>query len=443
MFYGAMAIRSSGRRRGLALVSIAAVALSISLAIPGMTSSASANPGNAFVGIDLALITPSFSITGITTPTPATATIAPDGTIDIPQAGIVFAPNVIHVGAPNPEIGDVTVQALANSDFIGIVDPATGTEWLAGRIELDWTQPGTMTGCRIGPFNVVVTTDNQGSRPYSSKTGNATMVDDNFAVDAIDANASGCGEWQSSVNATLSLPIAANASSTTTSTSTTTTVPTPDTVLTDLVPDTPVPAFVMSTTMTPAPQAPTTPRTTPPTTAHPPTSAPTVTTSPATTSPATTPGGTPTQRGPVPTSTPTASPGRHATSHHSRSGPNPNKKRHPKRHKKAATPKVRVVLPALPGSGTRGRVGPTNRAGLAGPGRNGNPRAAGGGTVIDPMLASSRHRAAPSSLNFLAILALLISGAYAAKLLKPDLEQVFRARRRPRRRLAGIDPPGK
>jgi hypothetical protein len=59
------------------------------------------------------------------------------------------------------------------------------------------------------------------------------------------------------------------------------------------------------------------------------------------------------------------------------------------------------------------------------------------------MLASSRHRAAPSSLNYLAILALLVSGAYAAKLLKPDLEQVLRGRRRPRRRLFGIDPPGK
>ncbi len=63
--------------------------------------------------------------------------------------------------------------------------------------------------------------------------------------------------------------------------------------------------------------------------------------------------------------------------------------------------------------------------------------------MIDEVFASSRHRAAPSSLNYLAILALLVSGIYAAKLLKPDIEQVLRTRRRPRRRLFGIDPPGK
>jgi hypothetical protein len=443
MFYGAMAIRSSGRRRGLALVSIAVVALSISLAIPGMTTTAGANAGNVTVAVDLALVTPTFQITGITTRSPATATIGADGTIDIPQAGIVFAPIAVNIGAPNPDIGAVTVQALANSDFVGIVDPASHLEWLAGRVELDLTQPGTMTGCKIGPFNIVVTTQSTGSRPYSASTGAATMVDENFAVSAVDPNASGCGEWQTSVNSALSLPIATTttttAMSTTTTSTTTTTVPTPDTTLSDLVPDTPVPAFVMSTTMTPAPQAPAPPRTTPPTTAHPPTGAPTPTTQAPVTH-----GTAPNQIVPGPTPTPTAQPGGHVTTHHrTRSATNPHKKRHPRRHKTKAKPRVRVVLPPAPASRTGGRAGPTNRAGLIAPGRIGQPPAAGDGTVIDAMLASSKHRSAPSSLNYLAILALLVSGVYAAKLLKPDIEQVLHAHRRPRRRLFGIDPPGK
>jgi hypothetical protein len=101
------------------------------------------------------------------------------------------------------------------------------------------------------------------------------------------------------------------------------------------------------------------------------------------------------------------------------------------------------VIPPTPASRTGGQAGPASGGGFVAPGGQGQPPAAGGGTVIDSMLASSRHRAAPSSLNYLAILALLVSGAYAAKLLKPDLEQVLRGRRRPRRRLFGIDPPGK
>jgi len=52
MFNVGMAVRSSGRRRGVALVSIAVFAISMSLAIPGMVSSAGANianPGNVGV----------------------------------------------------------------------------------------------------------------------------------------------------------------------------------------------------------------------------------------------------------------------------------------------------------------------------------------------------------------------------------------------------------
>jgi hypothetical protein len=61
-------------------------------------------------------------------------------------------------------------------------------------------------------------------------------------------------------------------------------------------------------------------------------------------------------------------------------------------------------------------------------------------TQLDPVLVTSRHRASPSGLNYLAMLALLVTGAYAVKLLRPDLKQIMRARARPRRRLYGIDP---
>ena len=366
MFYGGMAIRSSGRRRGLALVSIAAVALSISLAIPGMTTSAGANPGNVAIAVNLALVTPTFKITGISTPAPATATITSDGKIVIPKAGIVFAPTAVHIGAPNPEIGDVSVQVVATTDFIGAVDPASHVEWLAGNLEMQWTQPGTMTGCRIGPFTVIATTQSPGSRPYAavstaySAAGTATMVDGNFAIPAVDPNASGCGEWQTSVNAALSLPITTTTTTSSTMTATATTVPTPNTVLTDLVPGTPVPALVVSTTMTPAPQSPT-PRTTP-TTTHAPTSAPA-----ATTSPPTTPGAAPTQIVPAPT----AQPGGRSTTHKTRRTTNPHKRRHPKHRKSPAKPRAVVVLPSAPASSTHGQLGPAYGGGLVGRGRNG------------------------------------------------------------------------
>lgn len=56
-----------------------------------------------------------------------------------------------------------------------------------------------------------------------------------------------------------------------------------------------------------------------------------------------------------------------------------------------------------------------------------------------PTFASNRHRASPSGLNFLAMLALVVSGAFAVKLMAPEFTGLVRARRRRRRRLYGIE----
>jgi len=449
MFNVGMAVRSSGRRRGVALVSIAVFAISMSLAIPGMVSSAGANianPGNVGVSVNLSLLTPTFTLSGISTTSPATATMASNGALFIPRADLVFAPLAVHIALPNPELGDITVQVVASSDFVGAVNPSTRVEWLAGSLEMQWSHTGTMTACPIGPFQVHVTTKSAGSRPYSDG-GMATMVDANLAIGAVGPGTPGCAGLESSVNATLSLPITATTttSDNSTTSTTTTTVPTSTTVLTDLVPDTPIPAVVLSTTLTPAPRSPATRPATTTTQATPPHPAATTTTF------------RPPPKNLVPLPKP-AHPKKHpvrhirarkhrlASKHHKHRHRNHHRKHHRKHAKHRQTrPKPRPigVRTVAPGPSATTPVAPEPRRFLLGGGfsrRRPVPPSAHVGTSIDPSLASSRHRASPSGLNYLAMLLLLVSGVYAGKLLRPDFNQIMRARKRPRRRLYGIDP---
>ena len=413
-----MSGRTKGRRRGLALVSMAACALSLILAVPGLVTGAGANvgnPGNVQVSVDISILTPTLTLSGISTQAAAPATIAPNGTLFVPRAGLVFGPLAVNVGSPNPAIGDVTVEVVATSDFFGSVNPATRGEWLAGNLELLWSQPGTMTACPIGPFPVRLTTNSVGSRPYSDN-GTATLVDTNFAVGAISPGTAGCGGLEGAVNTTLSLPIIPpTTTSGTGATTTTTTVPTSTTLLSDPVPDTPVPTVVLSTTLIPAPRPatprPTTPTTSPAKTVYPPLTNPTATT----TMPNAPPTNVVTPAQPL---HPITQPDRHAP---------PRRKHHRKRHTQVQTHRPA----AAPGSGIGPSTAAPKQPGFF-PGTGANQRrpmhpVPHPTTQLDPVLVASRHRASPSGLNYLAMLALLVTGAYAVKLLSPDFKQIMRA----------------
>ena len=456
MFYGVMSGGSIGRRRGLALVSIAVCALSLSLAVPGMVSSAGANianPGNVQISVDLSLVTPTFTLSGVSTKSPASATVLSNGSIFIPRDHLAFGPVAVHIDTPNPAIGDVTVQVVATSNFVGGLNPATHAEWVAGDLAMQWSQTGTMKQCPIGPFRVHVTTRSTGTRPYSDG-GTATMVDGNFAIPAVAPGTPGCAGFESSLNTTLSLPISTTTTttgssttttSTTTTTTTTTMVPTSTTLLTDLVPDTPVPAVVLSTTLTPAPRAPATPPTVTTTTVRTTTTHPPAAT---TTSPPTSP------KKIVPVPKPVL-PAKHRAGHAPKKKNtstlpkrrHKHHKKHHRKHKKLQPLKPAAVRRALPARKVGTTVPATTPATpkrrgfvLGAANRRPPPRPAPHpATPFEPLLVSSRHRASPSGLNYLAMLALLISGLYAWRLLKPDFSEVMRARKRPRR-LAGIDP---
>lgn len=441
MFHGAMSNRRSSRRRGLALLSIAVFAVSVSLAVPGIVSGAGANianPGNVNVSMNLSVLTPTLSVAGISTPKPAAANITSSGALVIPVSSIAFAPVGVTIGPPNPWIGNVTVQAVAEGDFVGAVDPGTGVEWIAGRIELLLSQPGTLASCPVGPFTVHLTTSGPGSRPYAANTGIATMIDPNFAIDALAPNTKGCAGLEGLVNGALSLPITTTTTTTAsapTSSTTTTLAPSATTPGTSVLSDTPVPAVVLSTTISSAAN-------------HPPTTLGVVTT--------TKQGGITTigpakqitfgSRPPKP-KTPSVTPasGTQAThqtnpvTHKSTS----HKKRHPGRHRKnkvVIRPRrtlhrpLTAIKPARRNYGYfRGfATGPKAKAHAHPPTSAGLP--------LNATLASSRHRASPSMLNLLAMLVLLVSGAFAVKLMKPDFNDVMRARSKRRARIYGIEP---
>ena len=67
-------------------------------------------------------------------------------------------------------------------DFIGAVDPRTGTGVLIGDIQELWSVPGRMTDCPVGPFRIQAGTTPSGSVLYSVKTGSISVVDPGFTL---------------------------------------------------------------------------------------------------------------------------------------------------------------------------------------------------------------------------------------------------------------------
>ena len=447
-----MSDRRSARRRGLAVVAIAGCVLSLAFAVPGLITGAGANvagPGNVEVSIVASVLTPNLTLSGITTSAPASATVEANGALVIPHSSLTFAPLPVTIGAPNPTVGDVTVQLVASSDFVGVVNPAGHAESLTGRLTMQVTQAGTMTGCPVGPFAVHATTAGGGTRPYDSSTGRATMVDDNFSLPAIAAGASGCGGLEGSLNNTLSLPItttttttvAGSSSSTSTSTTTTTTTlpPTATTSPVSLLPDTPVPSVVLIATITPSPVAanPPTTRPAPPTTIKRITS----TTHAPTTSPPSKPA--PTKVAPTPAGKKPVAP---KVNNHKKHHKKKSKKHHKKHHKPTSTTARAALVPKRTATSTAtNALHPVrrHRGYFFGVTTTVAPRprvSRPAGIPINAALVSSRHRASPSALNLLAILALLVSGWFAVKLVRPDFDDMRRSRSRRRGRLYGIEP---
>lgn len=440
----------------MALGATAAFALSLTLAVTGTISRAGANvatAGTVAVSMDVSLVTPTLTLPAFATTSTATATIRADGSFTVPRPGIAFQPVTLSLGSP-PALGDVNVSLVASSDFTGAVDPTTSTELLAGRVEMLWSQTGTMTGCPVGPFDVQLTTKSPGARPYASSSGTATMVDGNFAIDALKSGTPGCAGLESLINSTLSLPITTttttDSSTTTTSTTTTstTTTTTPSTAMSEpvLLPDTPVPAVVVSTTLTPAPEAAPTSTSRPTTT----TAKRTTTTPQPSTTTTTTTKSRPIKK--VARTLAPPKPKRHHVNRH-KSQTNPHKKHHPKRHHhkrhkqhlaKPAPKTIRRATNRL-ARNTITTAAPRNYGYLG----RGTPRSTARTSLRRPYvtpfaatLASSRHHAPFSALTLLEILAVVVSGWYVFKLVRPDFDDLVHARSVRRRRLYGIDPPG-
>lgn len=431
MSHRGMVHRRTARRRAIAVVSMAIFALTVAFAVPGLMAGAGAtiaNPGTVGVSIDVSILTPTATISGLSTT--ATATILSDGLLTIPRTAMAFAPATATIGAPASTTSPITVQLVATGDFKGRVNPQTGGELLAGGLELFLSQSGTLSDCPVGPFAVHFTTIGPGTAPYSPVTGKAMIVDASAAIAAVQPGTPGCAGYEDFVNSTLSLPLVPTTTTTGSSTTTTTVPPTATTVPGTPLPNTPVPALVAATTLSPPPRAGLIPIFPPPTTAGPPTTAS------ATTVPS---------FGPPPTAVtnPTPSGNRPGSGHHRSS--------HHKKRSTAKKPSRRIVA-RRPGSGSASGINPRYASGRSG---NASARAGSGSRAgssatsaaaleqgrvqaIDAQLISSIRREGPTTLNVLAFFLIAVTGAFAIKLMTPDLKDVARARKKGRGRLYGI-----
>jgi hypothetical protein len=244
---------SSARKRRLAITAVAALAVAVVAPMVAPSAGADiANAGDVSVSMHLSVFTPSFTIAGMSTRGSATATVSDRGLVSIPQSSLSFQPVDVQVNLPDssdpsstsPAV--VSVQAVATSAFSGGLDPSNGSAFLVGNLELLWSQSPSMNNCPVGPFRVVVRSNAQGAISYSTNTGSVSMVDPNFAINAIPNATSGCGGNESAINNALSLPV---------TTTTTTTQPGQPTPTTDPTQGPPVPAVVLSLSFNPAPRA--------------------------------------------------------------------------------------------------------------------------------------------------------------------------------------------
>jgi hypothetical protein len=274
------------KRRRLGAVALGALALAVvaQLVAPG-AGAVVANPGDVTVQFRISVITPTFRVDGVSTEGSGRATLSGNGLVNIPRSSLVFAPRPVHIDVPSPPPSGTTdtlppispsstvvVTVVPTSDFYGGVDPNNGSGFLAGNVKLLWDQAGTLTGCTVGPFRIVARTNEQGARPYDANSGQVTMVDPGFTLDAVPAGAAGCGGYESGLNSALSLPV----TTTTTTTQPNTPPPLPPSYPPNSSP--PVPSVVAALTFTPPPQRapivppqdPNPPKVTPPTAGQPP-----------------------------------------------------------------------------------------------------------------------------------------------------------------------------
>ena len=433
---------SSAKKRRLAIA--AAVALAVAIIAPMIAPSAGAviaDAGDVTVSMHLSVFTPTFTVAGMSTMGSASATVSPTGLITIPQSSLSFQPVEVQVNLPDspgstssssastaPAV--VSVQAVATSDFDGGIDPASGAAFLAGDIELLWSQAPTINNCPVGPFHVVTRTNAQGAIPYSSDTGTVSMVDPGFTVNAIPTASSGCGGYENAINDALSLPV------TTTTTTTQFNQPAPTTTI-DPSSGPPVPAVVLSLTFTPAPYAaappPTQPRPRPTSTAATPTTA----------SATPTPGN---ALPPLPV--PPADNGGGSVRPHYR--PVSHKVRHPLQHQKARSKNRRVAGITVKGKTTKTK-GQTAGSASGNTGAGGGYFAAGGHKAKKAARGSRQLSFVPASfvkrstsalatgLNLAALLGLLVFSALALWLVTSELADFKAGTRRLRaHRIAGI-----
>jgi hypothetical protein len=223
--------------------------------VPGQSQRAItiSDPGAVDADMTLSLLTPKVGIEGIASKRGVRGSVAANGAILIPKSNLAFAPLTVDVDT----IGKVKVQTTATSDLRGELDARAGVITLTVTLEQRWTQDKTLTDCPIGPFAVTTSSEMAGAAPYDSVTGTATTVDATFTLRAVPPGTPGCGGIEDTLNHALSLPI------TTTTTTTARGLPPvlPDTVA-PAGPDVPIPAVVLSITLSPPPVAPTAPTTT-------------------------------------------------------------------------------------------------------------------------------------------------------------------------------------
>jgi hypothetical protein len=145
--------------------------------------------------------------------TPMTGTLAgtadSEGTLNLPSASITFAS--FDVAVTNPVPTTVTVTPVADSDFVGTVDPASGLVTLAGQLTTKLTIPAFgLADCPLGPISVNVSTANTGGSAYQA--GSAVLTDNNLVVPAIASGAAGCAGFETTINGLVGLPTAPGAS---------------------------------------------------------------------------------------------------------------------------------------------------------------------------------------------------------------------------------------
>ncbi|MFZ4432890.1 MAG: PKD domain-containing protein [Microthrixaceae bacterium] len=126
-----------------------------------------------------------------------TGTVGANGSITIPQSGVVFPPQYVFA-----EGGVITALVQPTGNATGNVNPITGATTLQVplRLKIEGSAQGIDLGgsCIVGPFTLNLRTgtttppagfDPIVGVPYNPETGEATLVDNNFSV----PGATGCG----------------------------------------------------------------------------------------------------------------------------------------------------------------------------------------------------------------------------------------------------------